>query len=80
MAKAVQEPAAPFYKRTTMKESTIYKTFAVALTLLATAALVAVICGHAHHIFTLAATAGMAYILGGEADKLDKTENSKTIE
>lgn len=63
-----------------MKESTIYKTFAVALTLLATAALVAVICGHAHHIFTLAATAGLAYILGGEADKAQIIENSKTIE
>lgn len=63
-----------------MKESTIYKAFAVALTLLATAALVAVICGHAHHIFTLAATAGLAYILVGEADKTQKDENFKTIE
>ena len=63
-----------------MKEATIYKTFAAVCRILAGSAIYAIITGHYCHIFTLAALCGLAYLLDREADKLDKTENSKTIE
>ena len=63
-----------------MKESTITSIIAAALAIIAAAALVAVICGHAHHIFTLVACGSLAVILSDEATIAEDTENSKTIE
>ena len=63
-----------------MKEATIYKTFAAILAVIAGAALVAVFLGHLCHIFTPLALGSLAVVLDGEAEHIEKNENSKTIE
>ena len=52
-----------------MKESTIYRAFAVAFNLMALAALFAVLTGHAHHLLTIVAAAVLGVVLKDEALK-----------
>ena len=63
-----------------MKESTITSIFAAVLAIVAAAALVAVIFGHTHHIFTLIVCGSLAVILSDEATIAEDTEKTKSIE